>query len=251
MGTGRQHEHRCRWLLCTRRTCAWRRISSSAPRRKPRVVCRTHTPRTACWQPWLFLSPPMVRTWVVWTRKTCSVASATQQGMLASATHEGMLARVPQKRYGNQVRLSKVCSPLPLLRYYTQCLGDCSVCSSANVTSPDCHGTRVCLRARLCVAHGLAHRPGPHMYTRCWSEEGRVGRGRDLQAVCVKKSPAWRHSRRGNGVKVVFRGAATLGGAGGAHVSAHGAIECSVLGNFLASDCTEARKTMIRQFPTI
>jgi hypothetical protein len=34
-------------------------------------------------------------------------------------------------------------------------------------------------------------------------------------------------------------------------VSAHGAIECSVLGNFLASDCTEARKTMIRQFPTM
>ena len=36
--------------------------------------------------------------------------------------------------------------------------------------------------------------------------------------------PAWRHIRRGNGVKVVCRGAATLGGAGCAHVSAHWGI---------------------------
>ena len=38
------------------------------------------------------------------------------------------------------------------------------------------------------------------------------------------------------------RGAATLGGAGCAHVSAHGAIECSVWGNFLASDTTRREK---------
>ena len=38
-------------------------------------------------------------------------------------------------------------------------------------------------------------------------------------------------------MKVVCRGAATLGGAGCAHVSAHEAVECSVWGDFGASDC--------------
>jgi hypothetical protein len=43
--------------------------------------------------------------------------------------------------------------------------------------------------------------------------------------------PAWRHIRRGNGIKVVCRGAAVLGGAGCAHVSAHGASKGSVWSN--------------------
>ena len=63
--------------------------------------------------------------------------------------------------------------------------------------------------------------------------------------------PAWRHIRRGNGVKVVCRGAATRGGTGCAHVSAHWASEGSVWGNSGARIYDKARKTMIRQFPTI
>ena len=62
-----------------------------------------------------------------------------------------------------------------------------------------------------------------------------------LLGTILLPPPARRHIRRGNGVKVVCRGAATLGGAGCAHVSAHGASEGSA----------KARKTMIRQFPTI
>ena len=65
-----------------------------------------------------------------------------------------------------------------------------------------------------------------------WPEQAK-----HICAVQGSFPPTWRHSRRRNGVKVVCRGAATLGGAGCAHV-------------FFSTPSTQI-ETMIRQFPTM